>query len=115
MFRLLTQDLHANALSNLNPWQALQAHALLRRNDSLVAYQSEGETKRVLTDFIAEIGPDRAVGRAIESMVKSHHQTEQELARLREEIEVLKHRVGGDDPKKKAPRKGNPGSEEESS
>ncbi len=108
------EDLHATPLSNLNPWQAVQAHALLRRNDSLVAYQSEGETKRVLTDFIAGIAPDRSVGLAIESIVKSHYQTAQELDRLREEVEVLKQRLGGEESKKKSPRKGsNPGSEEE--
>jgi hypothetical protein len=105
-----SEELHATALSNLTPLQAFQAHALLRPNDSLVAYQSGGETRKILTDFIAEIGPDRAVGRAIESMVKSSEHTAQELVRLREDIEVLKLRLASDEKRKK---KNNPAAEDE--
>jgi hypothetical protein len=94
------KDLHAEALNHLTPMQALQSHALLRRNDSVVAYESEGETRKVLTDFIAEIGPDRAVGRAIESIVKSSHQTSRQLEELRAELDALKQRVGVEDTKK---------------
>ena len=91
-----TEDLPSNGLNPLTPTQALQAHALLRRNDSVVAYQSEGETKRVLTDQLAEISPDRAVGSELKKLLSQYRQKGEEQAQVTElkaEIETLKRRM----------------------
>jgi hypothetical protein len=89
------EEMQAVALSALTPSQSLQAHALLRRNDSVVAYRSEGETEKVLTDLVAEISPNRTLGRAIETIVKTSEQTAKKLDEMSAEIERLNKKVAG--------------------
>lgn len=86
-------ELQSAGLSALTPSQALQAHALLRRNDSVVAYRSEGEAGKVLTDLIAEISPNRNIGRAIETIVKTSEQTARKLDEMRAEIDRLNKKL----------------------
>jgi hypothetical protein len=96
--------------------QALQSHALLRHRDSIVAYTSGGETQKVAHDFLAELSPDRSVGREIE--IDIHHTRMQaegfakELNELRAEIEGLKRKLTEAEESKKPPRKGGSGDKE---
>lgn len=98
-------DLNAPTLQ-----QALQSHALLRRNDSIVAYTSEGQTHKVVRDFVAELSPDRSIGREIE--MDLHHARQQsenfanQLNELKAEIEGLKRRLSDAEETKRPPRKG---------
>lgn len=112
----LTASVVERKVSQLNTptlQQALQSYALLRRNDSIVAYTSGGETHRVLPDFVAELSPDRSVGRKMEADL--HHartQTEGvagQLDELRAEIETLKRKLAETDETKKHPKKGGSG------
>lgn len=79
-------------LNPLTPIQALLANALLRRNDSVVAYESDGETKKVLTDLLAEISPDPSVGDKLRKLLSQTHDNP-EVTELRAEIETLKRRM----------------------
>lgn len=87
----------ASELSIPTPTQAFQSHALLRRQDSVVAYASEGATHRVVPDFISDLSPDRSVGRDIEQALQhAKEQTEHaqmQLRQLREEFDALKLKV----------------------
>lgn len=97
-------------LNNPTPYQALQSYALLRPNDSILAYTTEGQMHRVLPDFVAELSPDRSVGRGIEMDI--HHGKDQaerftrQLGELKSEIEGLKRRLAEAEESKKPPKKG---------
>lgn len=49
----------AGSLAPLNALQALLADSLLRPDDSLLAYRSEGKFSRVLPDYFTTISPER--------------------------------------------------------
>jgi hypothetical protein len=93
------------------PMQALQSHALLRANDSVVLYtQDQGSrVEEVRTDFVTQISPDRAVGQELETIVVKFNQQTQEIADLRTQIEALRTKIDGgnpDDPKKPSKKGG---------
>ena len=83
------------------PMQALQGHALLRRDDSLLAYKSGGETSQVLHDFVKEISPDRRIGGGIETALHQIKELADEVKRLREIVD----KIPPIEEAKKAPKK----------
>ncbi len=105
-----TLERKESALNTATLHQALQSHALLRPNDSMVAYTSEGKTHRVLPDYVAELSPDRSVGREIEAAIHQYREEAEGLARQVRELEAalskLKRQVDGLDEPKKHPKQG---------
>jgi len=115
--RASTLEKHVSTLNVPTVNQALQSSALLRPNDSIVAYTSGGETQRVLPDFLAELSPDRSLGDAIE---KERQQTRRELdlfaGRIEEltaEIDGLKRRLAESEEPKRSSKKGSIDKEKE--
>jgi hypothetical protein len=97
-----TEELQDGATLNLlTPMQAFQSNALLRRNDSVVAYKSQGK-QRALTDFLAQVTPNREVGQSIEELVTAPKPNAQQIADLQAEIEALKKRLDNMDESRKA-------------
>ena len=77
---------NATALNPLTLPQALQSHALLRRDDSLLAYESEGGRRQVQRDFLREITPDRSVGAKIEAALL-------QITKLTDQVRQLEDRI----------------------
>lgn len=108
----LTASIVERKMAELNApnlQQALQSYALLRPNDSVVAYTSGGEIHKVLHDFVTELSPDRSVGHEIEiGLQHVRKQTEdfaQQLRGLKTEIEGLKRKLAETEESKRPARK----------
>jgi hypothetical protein len=74
-------------LAALNPMQALMSELLMRPRDRLRAYEgAEGALRRVLPDYLAEVGPERAP----HSFVDQHRSQIDEMTRqIRERDETI--------------------------
>lgn len=101
------KDLAAQSLKPANTLQAFLANTLVQSGDAVVGYRSqEGEMARVLPDFVAEISPDRTVGKAIEAMLQTSERQAQQMAELKAEIENLREKLDNVDGSKKTKKGG---------
>jgi hypothetical protein len=85
-----TEQMQTSELNKLTPLQALMSHALLRPNDALVAYHGGAESGSILTDFFAQVIPNRSFAKAIEKAPQQAEHTAQQIAHLQNEIQILK-------------------------
>jgi hypothetical protein len=61
---------------------------------------------RVLPDFVAEISPDRTVGKAIETMLHTSERQARQMAELKTEIESLREKLDNVERSKKTKKGG---------